>query len=314
MRLRILLYPLLLAVLCPWILRAQMYLPAFAEGDQIVRHAYFTLKYDEKYEQADWVAYLLTAEMLAPVCKRSDDFRPDPLVKTGSATPSDYRKSGYDKGHLAPAADMAFSCEAMSETFYMSNMSPQLPAFNRGIWKDLEELVRKWAKENDEIQVVTGPVLKDGGFAVIGAGGVAVPRYFYKVVLDDKEPEIKAIAFILPNQKSDKEIQSYALTVNMAEEATGIDFFPELDDGVEEEIESSLDLGKWGFTAVQVTDARVNSGKPHRVNALGEEACRYWLNTSSVVRHNRSCPLFGNTKHGRCCGANEGKPCSRCGG
>ena len=77
--------------------------------------------------------------------KRKNDFRIDPVVKTVSATPADYRNSGYDRGHLCPAGDMAFSEIAMSESFYMSNISPQVPSFNRGIWKTLEQKVRDWS-------------------------------------------------------------------------------------------------------------------------------------------------------------------------
>jgi endonuclease G len=97
--------------------------------------------------------------MKKTITKRKDNFRSDPKVKTGSAALSDYKGSGYDRGHLAPAADFKWSATAMSESFYMSNMSPQVPGFNRGIWKNIESTVRNWAVENDEIYIVTGPVL-----------------------------------------------------------------------------------------------------------------------------------------------------------
>ena len=112
------------------------YLPSYNSTDEIIHHTAYTLKYDEKYEQADWVAYKLTKDMLAhQKAKRTENFRPDPMVPTGSATPEDYKGSGYDRGHLCPAGDMIFDGTAMSETFYMSNMSPQRAGFNRGIWK-----------------------------------------------------------------------------------------------------------------------------------------------------------------------------------
>ncbi|MFA5032461.1 MAG: DNA/RNA non-specific endonuclease [bacterium] len=137
------------------------YLPSHTLTDEIIHHTAYTLQYDEKYEQADWVAYKLTKEMVKkPAVKRTNKFRADPLVKTGSAKPSDYAKSGYDKGHLCPAGDMAYSAGSMSESFYMSNMSPQMAGFNRGIWKRLEDKARAWARDNDEIHIVTGPVLK----------------------------------------------------------------------------------------------------------------------------------------------------------
>jgi endonuclease G, mitochondrial len=220
-------------------------LPLSPGCGQVVRHTAYTLCYDERCEQASWVMYLLTREMTGARGKRSDDFRPDPLVGTGSATPADYRASGYDKGHLVPANDMKLSPRCMSETFFMSNMSPQAPSFNRGIWKRLEDRVREWAGENGEVYVVTGPVLADGGFSTIGPDRVAVPLRFYKVVLDYREPELKAIAFIIPNSGSSEPLEAYAVTVDEAEEATHIDFFPGLPDGVEEAVESRMDLEKW---------------------------------------------------------------------
>ena len=110
--------------------------------------------------------------------KRGDDFRPDPAVPTGSATPQDYTRSGYDRGHLAPAADMSFSVKTMSESFYMSNMSPQAPQFNRGIWSKLEKQVRHFATKEKRIVVVTGPILPVEKTITIGANKVTVPQYF----------------------------------------------------------------------------------------------------------------------------------------
>ena len=105
----------------------------------------------------------------------------------------------------------------MSDTFYLSNMSPQNPSFNRGVWKKLENRVRTWSLENDEIYVVTGPVLADGPFDTIGKNNVSIPKRFYKVILDYKEPEIKAIAFILPNERSTEALSNFALTINEVE-------------------------------------------------------------------------------------------------
>lgn len=180
--------------------------------------------------------------------KRTNNFRPDQKVKTGSATLTDYKGSGYDRGHLAPAADMKWSATAMSESFYMSNMSPQRPGFNRGIWKRLEQLVRTWAVEYEEIHVVTGPVLK-GSFKSIGPNQVSVPEYYYKVVLDYKKPELKGIGLILANASSKKPLRNYAVTIDYVESITGINFFVDLPDNIEEEIESNLDLSMWSFIA-----------------------------------------------------------------
>jgi endonuclease G len=109
---------------------------------EIIKHSYYTLAYSEENEQAYWVYYVLTPEEINGTQTRTDDFRPDPAVSTGSASLADYSGSGYDRGHLCPAADMKLNKTSMSETFYLSNMSPQLAGFNRGIWSTVEDQVR----------------------------------------------------------------------------------------------------------------------------------------------------------------------------
>jgi endonuclease G len=175
-----------------------------------------------------------------PVCERDDSFKKDPLVVTSSASNSDYKNSGYSRGHLAPAADMLWNETAMTESFYFSNMSPQTQDFNNGIWKELEEQVREWPRENEEVFVVTGPVLDKEVYPTVGKNEVAVPEKFYKVILDYKEPDIKAIGFIVPHEDSDEDLEAFAVSVDTVEEATGFDFFYSLQDEVEEEIEASV--------------------------------------------------------------------------
>ncbi len=223
-------------------------IPAVTNPDAVVEHTNYTLQYDERFEQADWVAYELTADEAEGTVKRGNSFREDPYVLTGSAELSDYKKSGFDRGHLAPAGDMKFSPDAMSESFYMSNMSPQRPGFNRGIWKELEEMVRKWAEENGSLYVVTGPVLNKPYYPVIGENKVAVPEFYYKVLLDYTEPEIKGIGFILPNKKCEDPLGDYAVPIDRVEEVTGIDFYPKLPDGEEDRIEGNIDLSLWGLS------------------------------------------------------------------
>ena len=130
------------------------------KADTIIDRPGYALGYIEYHEQPAWVIYIMTkTEATTKVAKRTNKFRSDPEIPTGSATTGDYRRSGYDRGHLAPAADMAFSGQTMADSFFMSNMSPQKPAFNRGIWKDLEALVRSFAITERKIVVVTGPIL-----------------------------------------------------------------------------------------------------------------------------------------------------------
>jgi endonuclease G, mitochondrial len=225
-------------------------LPSNPGNGQIVKHYAYTLCYEEYYEQPSWVVYKLSKKNLdAKSEKRKDNFRADPAVSTGSAIPDDYKNSGYDKGHMAPAADFSWSEKAMSESFFMSNMSPQKPSFNRGVWKNLEELVRTFAGDCGEIYIVTGPVLNKMNFPTIGKNEVAAPEYYYKVILDLKKPEYKGVGFILSQEDTGTDLAGYAVTIDSVEALTGIDFFPSLKDDVENEIESSLDLSKWGLDA-----------------------------------------------------------------
>jgi endonuclease G len=216
-----------------------------------VYHLAYSLQYDEKYEQAEWVAYLLTKDMVNGSEKRKNNFRADPDVPTGSATPKDYAKSGYDKGHLAPAGDFTYSEEAMSESFYMSNMSPQKPGFNRGVWKRLEEMVREFAKENDSIYIATGPILRVG-LPTIGKDSVAVPEYYYKVIIvyrkaeqDYEQEQDKGIGFILPNKSSNEKLESFAVTIDSVENVTRINFFEKIPEKIQDRIESECKVDEW---------------------------------------------------------------------
>ena len=225
-----------------------------ATDHQLRNFEHYSLCYRESYEQAEWSAYCLTEEELVKNAKRSDDFRSDPEITTGSATPSDYKKSGYDRGHLSPAADFAFDEKAMSETFYMSNMSPQKGGLNRGIWKDLEAEVRLWAKNFGRVYVVSGPILEKPAaeYQSIGENKVSVPEFYYKVLLiplyedekDKKTPEdaqsVTMLAFILPNEKCDGALDDYAVTVDEVESRTGLDFFAPLPDSIENEMEGKV--------------------------------------------------------------------------
>lgn len=217
------------------------FLPTGKEG-QIIRKTNYTLQYSEQDEQAYWVAYLLKPAMLSGLADREDDFRPDPEVKTESAQLNDYKASGYDRGHLAPAADMSFSAQAMSESFFLSNMSPQAPSFNRGIWSKLEQQFRNYTLREGEIYVVTGPVFREIK-GRIGASEVTVPGYYYKI-LYDPEPKPLMIAFLLPNEKGVKPLQEYQVSVDYVESLTGLDFFPSLPDLQEDELEKLIYLMK----------------------------------------------------------------------
>ena len=216
-------------------------------ADTIIDRPGYALGYCEAHEQAAWVIYRLTAEELrTKVSSRSDDFRADPDIPTGSATPADYKKSGFDRGHMAPAADMAHSARTMSDSFFMSNISPQRPECNRKIWKDLENQVRKFALVEQDVYIVTGPILPKTPSLTIGPNEVTVPDAFYKIVYDQTPPR-KMIAFIVPNAGSSAPLQSFVVTVDIVEAKTGLDFFPLLPQPLQEALESSIDINAWGW-------------------------------------------------------------------
>lgn len=189
-----------------------------ADSNQRVDHKYYSLCYSEKDEQAEWVAYLLTKDqVITKSCERTDNFRRDTAVETGSAELSDYKGSGYDRGHLCPAADRHFNCDAMSETFFLSNMSPQVAVFNRGVWKHLEELVRGWGVLYGNIFVVTGPVLNGENIDTIGPNDVTVPKYYYKTILRKTKKSWTCIALVLPNAAGSDNWWDYLVTVDYLE-------------------------------------------------------------------------------------------------
>ncbi|MEG1979768.1 MAG: DNA/RNA non-specific endonuclease [Victivallaceae bacterium] len=155
------------------------------DADIIIDREGYALGYIERHEQAAWVIYKLTAaELKNRVVRRGNNFRGDPEVPSGSADLADYRNSTYDRGHLAPAADMAWSAKTMSESFFMSNISPQLPSFNRGVWAKLEAQVRSFALAEKEIYVVTGPIFPQKVIRSIGENKVTIPTHYYKVIYD----------------------------------------------------------------------------------------------------------------------------------
>lgn len=220
------------------------FLPASTTG-QVVKHNFYTLSYSEKDEQAEWVAYELRKSDLSKNEFERPYFIEDKKVKTKSADWRNYKNSGYDRGHLVPAGDRRMSFEAYNETFLTSNISPQDHDFNAGIWNRLEQKVRYWAKKYNGVYVVTGGVLK-GDLQTIGDENVSVPDEFYKIVVDFYNGEYKAVAFLIPNRPSSKSFYEYAVSIDEVEAATGIDFFPQLPDSIENNLESTIDLKAWG--------------------------------------------------------------------
>ena len=221
------------------------FIPTTKNGT-LVHHKHYSLSYDESAEQSEWVAYFLTKSSLqAKNVPRAKRFNRDPLVPTESASHGDYIRSGYDRGHLVPAADMAFSQTAMNETFYMSNISPQLRQFNGAVWRELEESVRDWAYKYEALYVISGPIYGDSQ-KTIGNAKVRVPEAYFKVLLDLESKEKKAIAFRLDNKVSYLPLTDYMITIDELEDQTGFDFYGNLlEDDIENRLESEIDPSDW---------------------------------------------------------------------
>lgn len=214
------------------------------EGTPLCRKGY-ALSHDPDTKTPYWVAEHLTREKVVTAMVRKNDFRADPDLEEGErAELSDYIKSGYDRGHMAPAGDMRWDEQAMSESFLLSNMSPQVGiGFNRGIWKDLEEDIRNWAKERGELYIYTGPIY-EGDIKRIGKDKVGVPAYFYKIVYDPIR--VEAIVFILPNEKlKASDLPKYIATVQDVEQKTKLKFFSELNSRIHNIIESEKADALW---------------------------------------------------------------------
>lgn len=220
-----------------------LYLPRIDSFEIFISHFAYDLVYNEIHEQAKWVFYKLDSSRINGPISRTDKFKIDPLIETGSANHNDYRGSGFDRGHLAPAGDMTWSLQAMNESFYYSNMSPQLPSFNRGIWRKLESKVRSWVTDFDSIYVTTGPVL-ELNLSSIG-GGVSVPKYFYKSLVGFRDSSALSIAFVLPNEGSRKELQEFVISVDSLENLTGIDFNSKLHSKLQSPLENSVCMNCW---------------------------------------------------------------------
>ena len=224
------------------------------KGEKIT-HNNYTLSYSENHEQAEWVYYILNKEKLKGITKRTNNFKSDDKVTTGSAHPSNYKHSGFDRGHLAPASDMKISRTTMSESFLMTNISPQNPSFNRGGWKKLETLVRSWS-QNYEIHIVTAGVLSPK-LNKLGNSNVSIPKLFYKIIYAPSEK--KMIGFLMPNIKIKTGLSNFVKSVDEIEEITGIDFFYNLPDEDENFLESNIIYSDWNFTNFTISPSVKNN-------------------------------------------------------
>ncbi|MGB5237572.1 MAG: DNA/RNA non-specific endonuclease [Flavobacteriaceae bacterium] len=225
------------------------FMPSSTSG-QMVRHNHYSLSYSEAHEQAEWVVYTLNKIHLTYDERKRPYFIEDPYLSSKSADWRNYKGSGYDRGHLCPAGDRSFSELAYRETFYTSNISPQNPEFNAGIWNDLEKQVRIWGKRYNQLFIATAGVLEND-LKTIGDEDVAVPRYYYKIVFRGTVQDPEVIAFLIPNRPGIKSLENYVVSVDRIEEMTGINFFDSLPEELEQKIEAGTGLNSWRFISIR---------------------------------------------------------------
>lgn len=223
----------------------QIGMPSLSIGEEVLHHSAWSFVYSEEHEQAKWVMHMVIPQVEFSGAGRTNDFRKDDLVKTETASKSDYWHSGYDRGHLAPSADFRWSSKMVSESYFYSNMSPQKPELNRQTWAQLEDWVRKYAVSFQEpVFVITGPILKEG-LEKLGDNGVSIPEQYFKIIMDLSGDEHKGVAFLMSNGVNDKDLASYAVSIDVVEKLSGIDFFPTLEDIEEDKLEAMADPTKW---------------------------------------------------------------------
>lgn len=201
------------------------FLPSIKNG-VLIQHSNYILSYVDKHKQAEWVCYELTKkETINNTERRIGDFMIDSLVKTKKVKHSDYNNSGYDRGHLAPAGDMNFDANAEFESFYTSNISPQLKELNRITWKKLEDDIRYYViRHNINLYIITGGILNDSLKTIGKKTKISVPNFFYKIVYDYTNN--KVLAFIIPNNINvNKNYFIYIVSIDDIENKTDINFF-----------------------------------------------------------------------------------------
>lgn len=211
---------------------------------EVIAYKGMTVSFNSKMHIPNWVSWELTAEETSGTVEREDNFACDEAV-AGCPETWDYKYSGYDRGHMAPAGDMKWDKEAMEHTFYLTNICPQAHSLNNGTWKRLEEKCRQWAEIDGSIYIVCGPVMTDKITEYIGDSRVAVPKRFYKVILSPNANPPRGIGFIMNNGKVDGGMQQAAVSIDEVERITGLDFFSSLPDEIENDVESQCRFHYW---------------------------------------------------------------------
>lgn len=223
-------------------------LPKISSDDDIVNHIGFSASYNHNTLCPNWVAYELTAEKVKGSFKGKESFRWDPVLKGRQSNREDYKNDQqWDKGHMAPKADMKWSVQAYEESYYLTNICPQNHNFNAGVWCSLEKLVRRMAIKYGRAYIIAGPIIGDGINGTLGKSKVCIPDKFFKAILIPKDNSYSAIAFVMNNSPKNKPLKLCAMSVDHLERIVSLDLFTGLDDKTEQLVESQLIYSDWGL-------------------------------------------------------------------
>lgn len=216
-------------------------LPKYSEDEDIVHHVGYTASYNHGTLCPDWVAWELTKEEANATMNGQYSFSRDPDVRFPKASREDYSNTGWDKGHMAPRADMRWSLKALEESYYFTNICPQDHAMNAGAWRRIEELTRGLANRYGRVYVVCGPIYTTYSHGTIGAANVMVPDKFFKVLAVSTEEGVQTVGFIVENNSQLKAPQHYAVAVDSVESVIRRNLFPQ----APEKAEASFDWKVW---------------------------------------------------------------------
>jgi endonuclease G len=241
---RLAIAPALLALVSPLLAQYDRFGAPACDGPnrELADRQYFVLCHSSELKVPVWVGYELSPDRIIRGASRPSRFSRDAALSTRGAQDSDYRGSGYTRGHMAPAADFAFSDDAIRATFVLSNVVPQVRKVNCGLWAVLETAVRSLAMQFDTVTVYTGPIF-DSQPETIGVGRVAVPSHTYKAILAAQGSRKVMYAAIVQNSaQGTRPLRSYFTTIDEVERLTGFDFFAALPDLEEREFESAVQV------------------------------------------------------------------------
>lgn len=242
-------------------------------------HSAMAIGFNCQYKMAAWTFHVLTPDVSFGNVTRTNDFRPDHSIACPIAVEQDYfikeEKSdgsiiydgfGFDRGHLAPSADFRWSKQALSESYYYSNMTPQRKGFNRESWAEVETLLRRIVDNNPQnYLVITGPILTDTMKVIEKSiNKLSIPDYHYKIIADLSSDSPKGMAFLMPNRKCELPANEYVVTIDSIQQLTGLDFFPTLSEKLQKAVEKTSDYSAWN------AEVNMRDVQPINQQELGE--------------------------------------------